>query len=235
MSEASKLLKKATQKLSLLLGENKTQFWQSCLEQVGQMAGASAKFKSIASVGDKEQLYDYLVEIRYALAFAGLGFQVKLEPLGGKGPDLEISRDDHSAVVEVKRFRQVDSDPPKISLSNKEFLDNTFLLEPYGDPERDIKRIISRIAEKFKQVGDRESIVAVWNDDEKDIESKDAVSELCNDADQKRLSLPTGLLFVLYGSDWQRPRQQFYCFPLRVLEKPHINWIQEIEALLLTH
>ena len=228
MSEVGRLLNKANQNLFLLLEKNEAQLWESCLEQVRQMPGASLKFKRIANAPDREQLYDYLAEIRYALVFNGLGFQVQLEPLGEEGPDLGISRDGHSAVVEVKRFRQVDPGPPKISLSDKEFLDDT--LEPYGDPERDIKKIISRIAEKFKQVGNRESIIAVWNDDEKDIESEQALSELRNDVAQQRLSLPTGLLFVLYGSDWQRPRQQFYCFPLRFLGTPQANWMQELES-----
>jgi len=230
LSEVGRLLNKANQNLFLLLEKNEAQLWESRLERVRQMPSASLKFKRIANAPDREQLFDYLAEIRYALVFSSIGFQVQLEPLGEEGPDLGISRDGHSAVVEVKRFRQVDPGPPKISLSDKETLDDKFLLEPYGDPERDIKKIISRIAEKFKQVGNRESIIAVWNDDEKDIESEAALGELRNDADKQRLSLPTGLLLVLYGSDWQRPRQQFYCFPLRVLEKSYINWIQEIES-----
>ena len=230
MSEASKLLKKANQNIFLLLEKNEAQLWESRLGRVQQMPGASLKFKRIANAPDREQLYDYLAEIRYALVFTGIGFQVQLEPLGEEGPDLGISRDGHSAVVEVKRFRQVDPGQPKISLSDKEFLDDTFILEPYGDLERDIKKIISRIAEKFKQVGNRESIIAVWNDDEKDIESEAALGELRNDVDQQGLSLPTGLLFVLYGSDWQRPRQQFHCFPLRILGTPQSNWMQELES-----
>lgn len=223
-------MEKVFHKVSRLLGESEAQLWQSRLELVRRIPGASLKFKRIANAHDKEQLYDYLVEIRYALIFARLGFQVELEPLGEEGPDLGISRDSHSAVVEVKRFRQVNPGPPKISLSDKEFLGDTFLLEPYGDPERDIKKIISRIAEKFKQVGNKESIIAVWNDDEKDIESEQALGELRNDVAQQRLSLPNGLLFVCYASNWRRPRQQFYCFPLQILGIPHTNWMQELES-----
>ncbi len=230
MNEVGRLLNKANQNLFLLLEKNEAQLWESRLERAQQLPGVGSTFKRIADAPDREQLCDYLAEIRYALVFIGLGFQVQVEPLGKEGPDLEIARDSHSAVVEVKRFRQVDPGPPKISLSDKEVLDDTFILEPYGDPERDIKKIISRIAEKFKQVGNKESIIAVWNDDEKDIESEHALSELRNDATQQRLSLPNGLLFVLYGSDWQRPRQQFYCFPLRILGIPHANWMQELES-----
>jgi hypothetical protein len=230
LSEVGRLLKKAKHNLFLLLERNEAQLWESRLERVQQLPGVSSTFKRIAAAPNRDQLCDYLAEIRYALVFIGLGFKVQIEPLGKKGPDLEISRDGHSAVVEVKRFRQVDLDPPKISLSDKEFLDDTFLLEPCGDPERDIKKIKCRIKDKFSQVGNRESIIAVWNDDEKDIETKDAVSWLRNDVAQMRDSLPPDLLFVIYGSDWQRPQQQFYCFSLRILRTPQLNWMQELES-----
>ena len=52
------------------------------------MPNVNSKFKRIANASDGEQLDDYLAEIRYALILAGLGFQVVIEPLGKKGPDL---------------------------------------------------------------------------------------------------------------------------------------------------
>lgn len=224
------LPKKAKQNLLLLLERNEAQLWESLLEQVQKLPRVRSTFKRIAAAPNREQLFDYLAEIRYALVFIGLGFKVQIEPLGKEGPDLEISRDGHSAVVEVKRFRQIDLEPPKISLSDTEFSDDTFLLESYGNPERDINKIISRAIEKFKQVSNNESIIAFWNENENDMETKIAVSELREVVAQRKLVLPPGLLFILYGSSWQRPRQQFYCFQLQVLEKPHINWIQEIES-----
>jgi len=217
---------KALQKVSHLLGEREKQFWQSRFERFRQMLGADSKFKRIAEAPDKEQLYDYLAEIKYALVFAGLGFQVEAEPSGKEGPDFRVSRDDHSAFVEAKRFRQMYPGPSKISFSDKEFLDDTFLLKPYGNPERDVKKVKDRITEKLKQVSEGTSIIALWNDDGdlEDIEVEQAACQLCDDMVQKRLSLPSGLLFILYASN-----QQFYCFPLRTLEIHHINWMCELE------
>lgn len=230
MSEVGRLMNKAKQNLFLLLGKNEAQLWGSRLDRVQQLPGVSSTLKRITAAPDREQLCDYLAEVRYALVFVGLEFKVQFEPLGKKGPDLGISRNGHDAVVEVKRFRQVDPGPPEISLSDKEYLDGTFLLEPYGNPERDVKKIASQIAEKFKQVGNSVSIIAFWNEDENDIETEIAVRELCNDTAQQGFTLPTGLLFILYGSSWQRPRQQFHCFPLRILETPQSNWMREFES-----
>lgn len=230
MSEVGSLLNKAKQNSFLLLEKNEAQLWEVLLERVQQLPGVSSTFRRIADATDRDQLCDYLAEIRYALVFTGLGFKVQFEPLGKMGPDLGISRDGHRAVVEVKRFRQVDFDPPNFSLSSKEFLHDTFSLDPYGNPERDIKKTIRGIAGKFKQVGNRVSIIALWNEKENDIETEIAVRELCNDTAQQAFTLPPGLLFILYGSSWQRPRQQFHCFPLRILGTPQSDWMRELES-----
>jgi len=224
---------KALQKVSQLLTERETQFWQSCFERFQQMPGADSKFKHIAEAPDKEQLYDYLTEIKYALVFAGLGFQVEAEPLGKNGPDLQISRDGHSAFVEVKRFRRMYPGPPNIPPSDENFLDDTSFLEPYGNLERDIKKTKHRIIEKLEQVSRGTSIIAFWNDDKDldDIEVEQAAYQLRDDSAQGSLSLPNGLLFILYASDWvlSGRGQQLYCFPLQTLETPHMNWICELE------
>lgn len=230
MSEVGRFLDKANRNLLLLLGKNEAQLWGSRLDRAQQLPGVGSTLKRIAHAPDREQLCDYLAEIRYALVFVGLGFKVQFEPLGKKGPDLRISRNGHDAVVEVRRFRQADSGPPEISLSDKEFLDDTCLLEPYGNPERDVKKIASGIADKFKQVGSSVSIIAFWNEDENDIETEIAVRELCNATAQHGFTLPPGLLFILYGSSWRRPRQQIHCFPLRTLGAPQSDWMRELES-----
>jgi hypothetical protein len=45
------------------------------------MPGSKHLFRRIALTPDKEQLEDYFAEIRFALIFAGLGFQVEIEPM----------------------------------------------------------------------------------------------------------------------------------------------------------
>ena len=85
------------------------------------MPRSNRVFARIAAASDKEQLEDYLAEVRYALIFCGLGFEVTIEPGGNKGPDLSISRDGHSAVVEIMRFRKVYSGSLRQALLTKTF------------------------------------------------------------------------------------------------------------------
>lgn len=238
MSEVGRLLNRANENILLLLEKKEAQLWESCLERVQQLRGVGSLLKRIARAGDREQLCDYLAEIRYSLLFVGLGFEVQIDPsgvVGKKVPDLRISRDGRSALVEVKHFRELDPGPRYVSLSSKEFLDETFLLEPYGEPERDVKKIRSQAKGKFGQVGSNESIIAFWNEEEEEIDTESAVSWLREDVAKRKLALPHGLLFVLYGSSWERPRQQFYCFPLQILSKPQSEWMQELESAQLTN
>lgn len=226
-------MEKALQNIKRLLGEKAALLWRSRLERIQQMPGAGRKFKRIATAPDKEQLDDYLAEIRYGLIFAGLGFQVEAEPLGKKGPDFRIVRDNHSTFLEVTRFRTIHPGPPPISLSDKDFVDNTLLLEEYGNPARDVTKAFDKIMDKLRQVGDKESIIAIWNDegDLEDLEVENAVALLL-EAAQQIISPPSGLSFVLYGSNWIwiRSNKQLYCFPLRTQLEPHQEiWKRELE------
>ena len=60
-----------------------------------------------------------LAEVRYALIFAGLGFDVEFEPDGDKGPDLGIKRDGEKVVVEIMRFRKINSGLPLLNLDDE--------------------------------------------------------------------------------------------------------------------
>ena len=218
----------ALKTVSQFLNEYATRLYAKYFERVKNMPGANRLFRRIASAPDEEQLEDYLVEVRYALIFAGLGFKVEIEPLGRRGPDLAISRGNHQAIVEVMRFRKMYPGPPVLDLSNP-----ITILPEYGNPPRDIRKAFEKILNKFSQVGSEESIIAVWNDDGdmEEAEVETAVIQLRNDGARQILSLPEGLQFVLYGSNAVPGGRQLFCFPLRYQYQSHqIVWQQELAS-----
>jgi hypothetical protein len=221
---------KALQKASELLDDTRVPILQEYFRAIEQIPGANRIFKRIASASNREELENYLTEIRYVMIFVGLEFQVEIEPYGKQGPDLKISRDGHQAVVEIMRFAKIYPGPPEFDLSH----DNGIVQE-YGDLPRDIRKAFGKILAKLSQVGDDQSIIAIWNDDEdmEEVEVETAVANLRDDANQENFSLPSGLLFVLYGSKWVRTGdgKQLYCFPLRHLDRPYqMNWKRQLES-----
>jgi len=221
---------KALQKTAQFGNQYAVQWVQKQFKRVQQMPGANRVFRRIASASDKEQLDDYLAEVRYALVFAGLGFQVEIEPFGSKGPDLRVSRDGQSVAVEVMRFRKMYPGPPVLDLENE-----NLLLPEYGNPPRDIRKAFEKILAKFPQIENEQAIIAIWNDDGdlEELEVATAVDDMRRDVYRHVLSLPDGLLFVLYGSDAIRAgdHKQLYCFPLRYAEQPyHVAWQQELDT-----
>ena len=224
------LTDKALQKVSALINIQAAQTLRAPLERIQELVRGTRILGRIASSSDREQLEDYLAEVRYVLAFVGLGFQVEVEPMGKKGPDARVSRENHSAIVEITRFRKMYPGPPVLDLS-----DESSVLAEYGNPPRDIQKSFEKILAKFNQVGDEEAIIAIWNDDEdlEELEVEAAVINIRRDASQGALSLPSGLLFVLYGSKWVRAgnHKQLSCFPLRYLGQPHqLAWQRELEV-----
>lgn len=199
--------------------EYATKFWKAGFGKLQKMPGSNRIFRRIATTKDDEQLQDYLTEVRYALVFVGLGFQVEIEPLGQKGPDLRVVRDRSQIFVEITRFRKIYPGPQLLDLSSK----NTILQE-YGNPPRDIRKAFEKLLNKFPQVAaGQEAIIAIWNDDDdmEEIEVKTAVNDLHYDAIEGKVTIPTGLLFVLYGSKWVGgvENKQFHCFPIS-----YSNW-----------
>lgn len=226
-------LNQAYQKVSRFFSEDEyaIQVLHSYLKRIQDMPGANRILIRIASVNSKEQLEDYLAEVTYALIFAGLGFLVEIEPLGKKGPDLRISRDGNQAIVEIMRFNKVRPGPPVLDLLNE-----TTVLSEYGNPVRDTRKAFEKIVAKFPQIGSEEAIIAIWNDegDLEEIEVEMAVSDLCRDGAQNILSVPNGLLFILYGS-WARPNnKQLHCFQVHCPTQPYqVIWARELESALV--
>jgi hypothetical protein len=184
-------------------------FWRSSFEVVQSMPGASRKFRSIANQHDREQLQDILAEIKYAVIFAELGFQVEIEPLMSEkekaNPDLRISRDGDSSVVEVKRFRPSDDLAPK--LLSIDDVSELGVLSEFGDPKRDWQKIFDEIEHKFRQAG-ADGIIAIWNNagrlSPEEVESA-AHAHLLRGSSRRSS-------FVLFKSDCD---ENFHCFKLR--------------------
>lgn len=219
-------MQKAIENIRLLLGEKSATLAQSWFDGVHTINRSSRVFQRIASARDKEQIADYLAEIRYALVFAGIGFDVEFEPLGNRGPDLGIKRDGEDAVVEIKRFRKINSGLPLLNLD-----DENLTLSEYGNIPRDIRKAFDKILSKFRQVENQKGIIAIWNDDEEleEIETAIALNSIRTDVKQRLLTMPDGLLFVLYGSKWQLDNKQLYCFPFQNLKQPFETWTMELE------
>lgn len=221
---------RALQKITEFKDQYAIEWIQAQLKRIQRMPGASRLFRRIASASNKEQLDDYLAEVRYALTFAGLGFQVEIEPFGNKGPDLRVLRDGQSASVEIMRFRKVYPGPPVLDLE----CDDLELPE-YGNPPRDIRKAAEKIRAKFPQIGSEQAIIAIWNDEEEleELEVEAAVNDMRRDAYRNVLSLPDGLLFVLYGSNAKHEggRKQLYCFPLRRPRQSYqVAWQEELDS-----
>jgi hypothetical protein len=218
-------MQKAIENIRLILGEQSATFAERWFVRAQDITKVNRAFRRIESAKDKEQLLDYLAEIRYALFFIGLGFEVEFEPAGNRGADLGIMRDGEQAIVEIMRFRKINSGLP---LLNPE--DENLVLPEYGNIPRDIRKAFDKLLAKFRQIENHKGIIAIWNDDEEleEIETEAAVYDIRNDVEKGLLAIPSGLLFALYGSKWIG-NQQLYCYPFQDFEQPFETWKTEIE------
>lgn len=203
------------------LGPFYDKYWIACFEAVANIPGIDRTFRRIAYVKDPEQALDYLAEVRYILVFRGLDFQINVEPLGSCGPDILISKEDHSSFVEITRFRKIYPGPSEI------------IFEKYGDSERDTKKARDKIQSKFHQVASCASIIALWNDDgDLDyIEAQWAVDDLVSDMKNGHVSIPRGLWGIVYSSGWVdfTNDKQTYFFSMGKLEQHQFDWKHAVE------
>ncbi len=220
-------MQKAIENVKSLLGEKSSILAQRWFEWADKINRSNRVFQRIASAKDKEQIADSLAEIRYALIFAGLGFDVEFEPTGNRGPDLGIKRDDEEVVVEVMRLRKTNSELPLLNLD-----DENFTLPEYGNVLQDTQKVSGKILKKFRQIENKKGIIAIWNNDHvlDEIEPEFAVNWLVSDIKSGLMKMPNRLLFVLYGSPWQSSgNKQLYCSSFQVLNKPFEDWKVELE------
>lgn len=224
------MIDQALEKTEQFLGEHVASAYVSYYRRLQTMSGAERIFKRITESTHEEKVLDYLAEVHYALAFAGLGFDVVIEPYGNKGADFLIKRESNWITVEVTRFRKVHPGPPMLDVSK-----GIGVLPEYGNIKRDIRKAIRKIYKKFSQIGEEKAFIAIWNDDEdmEEVEVEEAVRDL-----QRDDSLPEDLLFILYGSKWVGPartglgtNQQFYCYPFHPLIEREYRVLQiELES-----
>jgi len=227
-------MRRALEKIAALQGAQRARELEPFLARVEKMEGAGRLFKRIADAGDVDAMDDHLATARYALMFAGLAFEVVVEPTGREGPDLSITRDGQSAVVEVTRFQRELVDPtaevPKAIPGG---------LQNYGDPMRYIeRRIRDKIMDKFSQLRHGAGVLALWNDDDdlEELETSQEVAELAEEGMAGTLRVPLGLHLVVYASHWVHPgaRQQVHCFELQPNCPPYLRqWRADLESSLV--
>jgi hypothetical protein len=196
-------------------------FWRSSFEVIQPMPGSTVKFEEIGNECNREQLLDTLAEVKYAVIFSELGFQVEIEPLRnelqGANPDLRVSKDGYSSIVEVRRFRPSASQVPVSSTSG--------VLTEYGNPPRDWQKIFGEIEGKFRQAGS-EGIIAFWNNSD-NLESAEVESAAHAHALQASPRRSSFVLFRSYLDD-----EDFSCYKLRYRLPPHQEaWMTELERV----
>jgi len=221
---------KAIQRIKTLCGSHSASIYAKWLSAAQTWENSAALFRSVGQAAEKGTLDDHLAALRYALVFRSLGFLLSFEPTGSKGPDLLILRDAAAATVEITRFRPMNPGPPV--LTKEEYLQDDFLLEPYGNPQRDIVKCLEKVRDKLRQAVGARAIIAVWNNDEalEEVEMRDALRDL-----QRDPGLPAGLQMVLYGSEWAYHGQQLWCFPMKAAVDAHVQqWAYELEAVSVT-
>jgi len=221
----------ALRRIQALAGGQRAETMEPFFERLNRMPGANRLFKRIALARDVQQLDDYRAEMLYALMFAGLAFDVAIEPRGAEGPDLSVCRDGDSASVEVTRFRKVHEGPPTAS-----FADIPGIFPVYGDSLRDVRKVYEKVTSKFRQLRAGTGIVAIWNDDGalEDLEACQGVTEIAHDAVTGVLAVPPDVFLATYASEWtniSKKQQQVYCFGLRA-DCPDYQrtWAKELES-----
>lgn len=197
------------------------------IDALGRFAkydGADKKLLRLAQVRSTGQLGDLLAEVRWALAFDGLGFAVQVEPRGTTGPDFAVRRDPVEFSVEVSRFIPNHPGPPLLGSADVE-------LAEYGDLARDADRVLAKVIDKISQLAGDYAVIALWSDDEsvEDVDTDLAVRDLR--ANRLAYRIPPTLRYVLFASDSIRLRDggQYRAFSLEA-DATGEQWAHELEA-----
>jgi hypothetical protein len=210
------------------------------VEEATKVPGSESVFRRIARSNSVGDLLDCTTEIRYALVFDRLHFDVRFLPPGKEElPDLLVSRDNESAYVEVRRIRP--PSPHRVPAGLRPHTGDDELLadlfERYGG-EEDIKKIEDELRGKFRQaraVAGSSSIIATWSDrglvEEVDFEQAVRNIQRSQEDPNDGRQIPDGLLFCVFGRFWMDSGtgQQLYCEAFKELAEPFLSWAAELE------
>ncbi|WP_277059024.1 hypothetical protein, partial [Trichlorobacter lovleyi] len=176
------------------------------------ISGYATKFTRVKEVSSKEELYDYLAEIRYALLFKSLDFEVTMEPEGDKGPDLKITKDDIVAFVEVTRFRPTKELQNTYNMSQSP--EGEIEVEEYASVDKCIQKIYSKVTGKFNQLKDYYGILALWNDSD-EIDFEDILPSIKNikSITDESVVIPDNLNLIVFAS-FEYLDRQFHCYKI---------------------
>jgi hypothetical protein len=203
-----------TEKLEQYLDTGSVNYWLSRTNKIAMIDKYQSKLNRIGRVYSKEDLNDYLAEIRYALLFLSLQYKVIMEPCGDKGPDLKIIKDEFSALIEVTRFR-----PSKICQETYNMLGKQpeeLKVNEYASVNECIQRIYTKVIGKFEQIDGYRSIIAIWNDSEEIdyADVKPAIKDMMSVNDGS-IDIPANLELIIFSS-FESSDKQVYSYRLKL-------------------
>jgi|SRR5579863_529234 len=207
------------------------------VEEATRLEGAESVFRRIANAQSVGDVIDCTTEIRYALVFDSLRFEVKFVPPGTvEMPDLLVSRDGKSSYVEITRIRPPHPQRFPAALQQRAG-DDDGLLRELKSREEAVKKIEDALRGKFRQAGavNGNSIIVTWNDrdfvDENDFEQAMLNIRRSQTDPEDGRSIPDGLLFCVFGWPWINcgTGKQMYCEPAKQLMEPFLTWITDLE------
>jgi len=202
------------------------------LKAVARLKNGHRILNRISSSANVEDLRDYLAEVHYALTFAGIGFEVEVEPDGTAGVDLRISMSGDSLRAEVTRLR-LSHEMPRLDLTEE-----NPILPCLGDPLVDVRRAYQKAHDKLRQLTAGPGILAVWNDDEvlDELHMRTAVKWLQDEASAGRIDRDGNLILVLYHTNWIAPSnpKEFYTWSIRDTQDAWVaGWREALETARL--
>jgi hypothetical protein len=191
------------------------------LNKVKDLKGSNSLFKNLSSK-DKGQTDDLLAELRYISLFLDCGWHVEIiQPSDKPTPDLKVTSDEFSSIVEIKHIRLRNSRPSPIKN-----IEQSDFLELYGDFPRAEKIVRNKMLgkkqaiEQIYQFSDRNPedipIIALWSSDGgiEEIEVESSLKRIVDEIREQKPDFPNGIL--IFGNGLIYRHMTFIPYPLHI-------------------